>query len=124
MSRQKEVIYDLVASTMTHPTADWVYQKARRKMPRISLGTVYRNLKTLSNEGRLLEITTSRGPSRYDANISRHSHLKCLRCDVLVDVPETDIDFVPRSSQTRRFKVFEYRVEFLGLCPDCQEPKH
>lgn len=124
MSRQKEVIYNLVASTMSHPTADWVYQKARRKMPRISLGTVYRNLKALSNEGRLLEITTSRGPSRYDANISRHSHLKCVRCEVLVDVPETDIDFVPRSSQTRRFKVFEYRVEFLGLCPDCQEPKH
>lgn len=124
MSRQKEVIYGIVASTMSHPTADWIYEKARRKMPRISLGTVYRNLKTLSMEGRLLEIATSRGPSRYDANTSRHSHLKCLECGLLVDVPETDIEFVPRSSQARHFKVIEYRVELLGLCPDCQETKH
>lgn len=123
MSRQKEVIYEIVASTMSHPTADWIYQKARGKMPRISLGTVYRNLKTLSSEGRLLEITTSRGASRYDANISRHSHLKCVGCELLIDVPDTDIDFVPRSSQTRRFKVFAYHVEFLGLCPDCRKTK-
>ena len=123
MSRQRDVIYDIVASTISHPTADWIYEKARRRMPRISLGTVYRNLKSLSGEGRILEIATSRGPSRYDANTTRHSHLKCVDCGLLVDVPETDIDFVPRSSQARRFKVVEYRVEFLGLCPDCQERK-
>jgi len=56
MSKQKEVIYEIVASTMTHPTADWIYQRARRRMSRMSLGTVYRNLKVLCDEGRLLEI--------------------------------------------------------------------
>lgn len=123
MSRQKEVIYDIVASAMSHPTADWIYQRARRRMPRISLGTVYRNLKALSGEGRLLEINTTRGPARYDANTSRHSHLRCMECGLLVDVPETDIEFVPRSPQTRKFQVLEYRVEFVGLCPDCRQTR-
>ena len=120
MSRQKELIYNLVRSTMSHPTADWVYENARRKMPRISLGTVYRNLNTLVRERRILAIENSRGPVRYDANTERHSHLKCVGCELMVDVPETDIEFVPRSPKTRQFEVLEYRVEFLCLCPDCR----
>ena len=121
MSRQKELIYVLVTSTTSHPTADWVYQNARLKMPRISLGTVYRNLNTLVREGRILAIANSRGPVRYDANTMRHSHMKCIGCGLMLDVPETDIDFVPRSPKTRQFEVLEYRVEFLCLCPNCRE---
>jgi Fur family peroxide stress response transcriptional regulator len=121
MSRQKELIYDLVSSTMSHPTADWVYENARRKMPHISLGTVYRNLNTLVREGRILAITNSRGPVRYDPNTTRHSHLKCIGCGLMLDVPETDIDVVPRSPKIRQFEVLEYRIEFLCLCPDCRK---
>jgi Fur family peroxide stress response transcriptional regulator len=121
MSRQKELIYDLVSSTISHPTADWVYENARLKMPHISLGTVYRNLNTLVREGRILAITNSRSPVRYDANTTRHSHLKCIGCGLMLDVPETDIDFVPRFPKTRQFKVLEYRIEFLCLCPDCRK---
>lgn len=120
MSRQKELIFDLVSSTMSHPTADWVYQNARRKMPHISLGTVYRNLNTLVREGRILAITNSRGPVRYDSNTTHHSHLKCIGCGLMLDVPETDIDFVSRSRKIRQFEVLEYRIEFLCLCPDCR----
>ena len=124
MSRQKELIYDLVTSTMSHPTADWVYENARRKMPHISLGTVYRNLNTLVREGRILAITNSRGPVRYDANITRHSHLNCIGCGLMLDVPEADIDFVPRSPKMRQFQVLEYRIEFFCLCPDCRKKMH
>lgn len=86
MSRQKTLIFEIVASTMSHPTADWVYEQARRGMPRISLGTVYRNLKQLTAEGLLVEINTTRGASRYDANLSKHSHLRCAKCNRLEDV--------------------------------------
>lgn len=118
MSRQKTLIYEIVASTMSHPTADWVYEQARREMPRISLGTVYRNLKQLTAEGMLLEINTTRGASRYDANLSKHSHLRCTRCNRLEDVPQREIDFVPRS-RLRRYQILEFRIEFLGICPAC-----
>jgi Fur family transcriptional regulator, peroxide stress response regulator len=104
---------------MSHPTADWVYEQARREMPRISLGTVYRNLKQLTAEGLLLEINTTRGGSlRYDANLSKHSHLRCTRCNRLEDVPQREIDFVPRS-RLRRYRILEFRIEFLGICPAC-----
>jgi Fe2+ or Zn2+ uptake regulation protein len=118
MSRQKTLIYEIVASTMTHPTADWVYERARTKMPRISLGTVYRNLKQLTADGLLAEITTTRGASRYDANISKHSHLRCAKCDRLEDIPHREIDFVPKS-RLRRYRIMEFRIEFLGICPAC-----
>ena len=119
MSRQKRLIYEIVASTMSHPTADWVYERAREKMPRISLGTVYRNLKQLTAEGMLLEITTSRGAARYDANLAKHSHLRCIHCNRLEDVPQSEIEFVPKS-RIRRFHVLEYRIEFMGICPACR----
>jgi Fur family peroxide stress response transcriptional regulator len=119
MSRQKTLIYDIVASTMSHPTADWVYEQARTKMPRISLGTVYRNLKQLTAEGKLLEINTSHGgASRFDANLSKHSHLRCARCNRLEDIPQREIDFVPKS-RLRRYRILEFRIEFLGICPAC-----
>jgi Fe2+ or Zn2+ uptake regulation protein len=121
MSKQKEVIYVIVASTMTHPTADWVYQQARMEMPQISLGTVYRNLKSLCQEGRLLEITTTKGPSRYDANVSRHSHLRCTRCDRLEDVTEKELSFRARSKKLHGFRIHEFRIEMMGRCPDCQK---
>ena len=113
MSRQKTLIYEIVASTMSHPTADWVYEQARTKMPRISLGTVYRNLKQLTAEGKLLEInTTHGGASRFDANLSKHSHLRCAKCNRLEDIPQREIDFVPKS-RLRRYRILEFRIEFL-----------
>ncbi len=119
MSRQKTLIYEIVASTMSHPTADWVYEQARTKMPRISLGTVYRNLKQLTAEGLLLEINTSHGgASRFDANLSKHSHLRCAKCNRLEDIPQREIDFVPKS-RLRRYRILEFRIEFLGICPVC-----
>lgn len=121
MSKQKQLIFDIVMSTMAHPTADWVYHQARRKMPRISLGTVYRNLKALTDEGRILEIAAAKGPSRYDANVERHSHLRCTDCDRLEDLPERDVQVTPRSRNLKHFKIMDYRVELLGLCPECQK---
>jgi Fe2+ or Zn2+ uptake regulation protein len=119
MSKQKTLIYEIVASTMSHPSADWVYEQARRKMPRISLGTVYRNLKQLTAAGLLLEInTTHGGASRYDANMSKHSHLRCTMCNRLEDIPHKEIEFVPKS-RIRQYRVLEFQIEFLGICPAC-----
>ena len=123
MSRQKEAIYKIVASTMEHPTADWIYQKVRARMPHISLGTVYRNLNSLCQEGRLLEISTQKGPSRYDANVSRHAHLRCVQCDRLEDVWEKNFDTQYSRRTIHGFRVLDYRLEMLGLCPDCRLQK-
>src|SRR5258708_36702542 len=85
-SRQREVVLAVVRSTMDHPTADWVYRQARRTLPRIGLGTVYRNLKTLAEEGFIGEIHTGGHSARFDGNTGRHYHIRCLGCGRVHDL--------------------------------------
>src|SRR5207237_4233336 len=82
-----------------------------------------RNLKELTGEGRILEITTTKGPSRYDANISRHSHLRCMGCEKLEDVAERNLPTLISTRRLQRYRILEYRIELLGLCPKCQSKK-
>src|SRR5260221_14702444 len=76
-SRQRDVVLAVVRSTMDHPTAEWVYRQARRNLPRISLGTVYRNLKKLASEGLIREIHIGGGggpAARLRRDTRRHPH--------------------------------------------------
>ena len=84
-SKQREVVYHIVVNTNSHPTADWIYQKSKKKIPNISLGTVYRNLKSLQESGQIKALYTGNAV-RYDGNISNHNHLECTECNELVDV--------------------------------------
>ena len=84
-SYQREVIRDIICATKSHPTADWIYSQAKKKISNISLGTVYRNLKTLEEIGSIKVIHDS-NQVRYDGNTDGHHHLKCTECGVLIDV--------------------------------------
>ena len=76
-TRQQEIILEAVRSTMDHPTAAWVYRQARRHLPRISLGTVYRNLKQLAEAGLIREIQAGGQALRFDGNLGpHHFHLR------------------------------------------------
>lgn len=72
-TRQRSLVYEAVAATKSHPTAEWVYERVRRSMPRVSLGTVYRNLQLLVAEGRIRSWTRGR-TARFDADLSDHDH--------------------------------------------------
>ena len=76
-SKQREIIKEIVYSTNSHPTADWVYTKAKASLPNISLGTIYRNLKQLVDKG-FIRIVYDGSLARYDWNTKPHDHLKCL----------------------------------------------
>ena len=78
-TRQRRLVYEAVASTDTHPTAEWVFERVRRRLPRVSLGTVYRNLQLLVTEGRLKAWTRGR-TTRYDAGVMPHDHFVCQVC--------------------------------------------
>src|SRR5882672_7526392 len=74
----RRVVLDVVRATESHPTAEWVHQMVRRRLPRVSLGTVYRNLRLLVAEGLVNELP---GPhARFDGNISEHHHFTCVAC--------------------------------------------
>ena len=82
-SPQRERIYQAVASSREHPTAQMVYRHLRPELPQLSLGTVYRNLRQLAQEGRLRELD---GPvARYDSVLPPHGHVRCVRCGALSD---------------------------------------
>jgi Fur family ferric uptake transcriptional regulator len=120
-SEQRTVVLSVVRSTMDHPTAAWVYEQARLKLPRIGLGTVYRNLKRLAEEGLVREIRGGPGPSRFDGNTGRHYHIRCLGCGRVNDLPISVTSRVEeKAAKAMNFLVLGHEIEVQGLCPQCR----
>jgi Fe2+ or Zn2+ uptake regulation protein len=120
LTEPRRLILDAVRATDTHPSASMVYRTVRRQLPRVSLATVYRNLRRLAAEGLLLERAGTDG-LRFDGNTGRHEHFTCLACRRVFDVPAA------RASRTRDrvaaragFEVLDHRVEFYGRCAACR----
>lgn len=110
-----------VRSTMDHPTAEWVYRQARRSLPRISLGTVYRNLKKLAAEGLIREIHAGGQGARFDGNTGRHYHIRCLGCGRVNDLPiSVDTRLEEEAGRAMNYRILGHQVEVHGLCPLCQ----
>ena len=108
---------------MDHPTAAWVHEQARRSLPKIGLGTVYRNLKSLVEEGVIREIQGGPGPSRFDGNTGRHYHIRCLACGRVNDLPISVTTKVEEEAAVAmNFLVLGHEVEVHGLCPLCRPP--
>lgn len=120
-TRQRALIYAIVASTETHPTADWVYARARETMPRVSLGTVYRNLQRLAAEGRIRAIDAWGKTTRWDADLSTHYHFLCTECGAIRDVPKPEGEDARLASALRvpGFTITGHRVELQGVCASC-----
>jgi Fur family transcriptional regulator, peroxide stress response regulator len=124
-TRQRVVILDVVRSTMDHPTADWVYRQTRRHLPRISLGTVYRNLKRMAEQGIIREIHAGGHPARFDGNTGRHYHIRCLVCGRVNDLPmSVDPRFEDEAGRAMNYRVLGHQLEVQGVCPACQPMAH
>ena len=122
----RRVILDVLHGTETHPTAEWVHRHVRRRLPRVSLGTVYRNLRLLVDQGLAAEIP---GPhARFDANLDAHHHFTCVRCGRIVDVdgplaePQAEALRVRIAARTG-LAITHHRIEFFGRCPQCRPAK-
>jgi len=120
-SKQRDLVLQILRSSMCHPTADWIYEEARKHMSKISKATVYRNLKILKEEGKIRELSISPGIARYDGDIRMHYHIKCLKCGRVDDLPhvfpQVSIEDV---GEATGYQVHSHRMEIMGLCPDCQ----
>jgi Fur family ferric uptake transcriptional regulator len=112
----RRVILDVVRSTTAHPSATQVYARVRRRLPRVSLATVYRNLRRLAAEGLLLERADLTG-LRFDGRTDRHDHFTCVACRRIFDLPARALGATPAPGG---FEVLEHRIEFYGRCPSCR----
>jgi Fe2+ or Zn2+ uptake regulation protein len=120
LTRPRRIILDVVRATDAHPTAAFVFQRVRRRLPRVSLATVYRNLRMLAAEGLLAERADQAG-LRFDGNIGPHDHFTCLACRRIYDVPARAERTVRRRISTRTgFEVFDHRTEYYGRCGACR----
>lgn len=120
-SKQKETILRIMKSTDSHPTADWVYERVKEEIPNISLGTVYRDLKLLKQEGGISEVGFVDTLSRFDGNTQNHYHFRCQQCSRIFDVDEPVNEEIDKKvAQTMGFKIFHHKLEFYGLCQRCQ----
>jgi Fe2+ or Zn2+ uptake regulation protein len=120
-SRQRERILELLRNTTEHPTADWLYRELKKEIPGLSMGTVYRNLRILEEQGAIRKLPAGSTFDRFDADRSPHSHLICERCGRICDVRlprEANLD--SDAERESGFTVTRHRIEFFGLCRSCQ----
>lgn len=119
MTKQRQIILEELRKVATHPTADEVYRMARRRMPHISLGTVYRNLELLSSFNLITKLEMAGTQKRFDGNPAPHHHVRCLQCGSVADL-ELDLDLsIHADTLETDFEIVSHRLEFLGICPRC-----
>lgn len=121
-TKQRRVILEELRRTTSHPTADEVYEMVRRRLPNISLGTVYRNLEVLSESGLILKLDLSDTRRHFDGITENHYHFRCVRCGQVDDVPGDPHGLIEEiSSRLADYTIVSHKLEFVGVCPHCKQ---
>jgi Fur family peroxide stress response transcriptional regulator len=120
LTHQRLEIFREVASSLAHPDAETVFRAVRRRMPTVSLDTVYRTLATLSDLGLVTALSPRRDGVRFDANLDRHHHFVCVRCGLTRDFESAELNSLRVPAVAEGFgEVIAARVEVRGLCERC-----
>lgn len=122
---QRQVILEELAKVKSHPTADEVYELARKRLPNISLGTVYRNLEWMTDNQIILKIDIAGRKKRFDYNTVKHYHMRCNKCGAVCD-----IEFSQLSDMEEQLNALigvsgieDFNIEFKGKCKNCISKK-
>lgn len=120
MTNQREVILQELTGSCGHLTADELYDLVRKRVPRISLATVYRNLEILSERGVITKLELSSRQNRYDADTSLHHHIYCVKC-YRIDNLEGYTSKVSMMEVAihGQYVITGYRLDVSGICPAC-----
>ncbi len=120
LTKQRLAVLKALQGTKSHPDANWIYEKVRKEIPHISLGTIYRTLGILKEAGLLRELDYGSSLSHYDANTENHPHIVCTNCGRIDDLSlSLRGKLEEQASRVTDFTVTDHRLEFYGLCPDC-----
>lgn len=121
MTPQRSIILEELKRSRTHPTADEVYEVVRKRLPRVSLATVYRNLEKLTQEG-LIQTVELRGcPRRYDGWVDEHIHVRCVGCGKVEDISDGVLYRAgERVGELSGYTILGHHIEFTGRCPRCE----
>ena len=120
-TRQRQVVLEELRKLASHPTAAELYERARRRLPKISLGTVYRNLDVLVQRGVIRKLETGGSEARFDAIADRHFHVRCIRCGRVDDahgLPDESVKAVFKDVSS--YEIVGVRLDLLGVCLECR----
>ncbi len=121
-TKQREIIMQVLGEHIDHPSADVIYEEVRKFLPRISLGTVYRNLEIMSESGTIMKLETGGSIKRFDPVTHPHPHFRCVKCGSIEDLPfgiDSSLLAGDMAEWSQGRKVQSLNVEYTGLCKSC-----
>ncbi len=121
MTKQRRIIHSIINNSCEHLCADGIYLEAKKQMPGIAIGTVYRNLGLMVEAGEIRKIPVAGHPDRYDKSTKPHDHMLCEECGRLVDLSIGDISELIEDKTGTFVKSYELYVN--GICSDCIKAK-
>ncbi|MCI0665514.1 MAG: transcriptional repressor [Acidobacteria bacterium] len=126
-TKQRQAILDTLEHHGGHLTADEIYQLLKKRHPRLSLGTVYRNLHLLARQGILRELDIGLAVTYFETAKEPHFHLICRICgkieDAILPIERGLAALVRRAAKTDGFLIEEPRLDFIGVCPACRSKR-
>ena len=124
LTTQRQIILEELAKVTSHPTANEVYDMVRRRLPRIGLGTVYRNLELMAESGLILKLEVGGTQKRFDATVSPHYHIRCIECgkvdDIEIPVQQHINEVATKSCD---YHILGHHIEFSGICDGCTQSR-
>ena len=120
LTSQRQVILEELRKVTSHPTANEVYDMVRKRLPRIGLGTVYRNLDLLADKGIIKKLEVGGEQKRFDGDTSQHYHIRCQECNRVEDIfIERQISLEKSAASCCDYKILDHHVQFSGICSHC-----
>jgi Fur family transcriptional regulator, peroxide stress response regulator len=121
VTHQRQVLFEAMKSMHGHPSPEEVYAKVKKKVPAISLATVYKNIHLFVESGVFREVSMHHGSLRVEMNGQAHHHMVCSKCKAITDIGEDELGLVAkRNKLPGGFLVERYAVDVIGVCAKCQ----
>ena len=118
-SDTRDIIYDYLYNTKAHPSAEMIYNDLKPALPKLSLKTVYTNLRFFEEHGKVIRVATVKGAERYDAHCEEHVHLVCDECGAVIDIMDADIRKAKKACQAGQAKIKSIQIVLHGTCEKC-----
>ena len=118
-SETRDIIYDYLCRTKAHPSAEMIYNDLKPTLPKLSLKTVYTNLRFFEEHGKVVRAANVSGSDRYDAICEEHVHLVCDECGAVIDIMDADIRKAKKACQAQKVKIKRIQIVLHGTCENC-----
>jgi Fur family peroxide stress response transcriptional regulator len=121
VTHQRQVLYEVMKTMHGHPSPEEVYARVKKKVPAISLATVYKNIHLFVESGVFREVSLHHGTVRVEMNGEPHHHVVCSKCRTITDIGEKELGLVAKKNRLPGgFLVERYAVDVIGVCAKCQ----